>query len=378
MEDSSTPTPVAKLAEQLKDRSGLNPTTIRQMVLEAAPSADFLTQLRYEVELVRHFEERAGDDSANDNVFQELRRQFFSADRWSALRQFLKQHTGENGHFRHSILWETLFEELRAAAELQTRLKDKNKRQDPFQEYAAIYDAVIGQPCMDEFMKAYLRHFGKQVGSLSAKKILSLGCGTGIVEQFLLEKLDARAENLLGIDISAGMIREARKRIPARQQDLLTMDTEAERWDLVYSGLNVFHYLPFGKLETAIQKTAALLEEGGCFLGDFITPDHIRWYPNVIFSRDDQVISLRNPELMEVDGAMFQESEIFNIHRQQGELLIHYAGKHRRFLPPMHRVRTYFEKYFREVQLFEAYSLQELPVQADTCASTRYVVWARR
>jgi len=379
MKTSSTKTPVAKvsglpksrakIAEQLKCRSGLKPAT---------PPPDFPTQLRYEVELVRHFQQIAEDDSAYDDAFQEARRQFFSADRWPALRQFLQQHTGENGHFRHSVFWKILFEELRTAAALQTRLKEEDKKLDPFQAYAAIYDAVIGRPCMDNFMKAYIRHFGKQIGGLSAKKILSLGCGTGIVEQFLLEKLDAQEENLLGIDISAGMIREARKRIPARQQDLLTIDTEAEQWDLVYSGLNVFHYLPFGKLETAIQKTAALLEKGGYFLGDFITPDHIRWYPNVIASQDNRVISLRNPELIEVEGAMFQESEIFNLHRQDGELLIHYAGKHRRFLPPMHRVRSYFEKYYREVRLFEAFSLQELPEQADTCASTRYVVLARK
>jgi hypothetical protein len=174
------------------------------------------------------------------------------------------------------------------------------------------------------------------------------------------------------------MIREARKRIPARQQDLLTMDTSAESWQLVFSGLNVFHYLPFGKMERAIQKTAALLEKGGYFLGDFITSDHIRWYPNVIISKDEAVISLRNPELIEVEGAMFQESEIFNLHCKDGKLLIHYAGKHRRFLPPMHRVRGYFEKYFSEVSLFDAHSLQALSDMADTCPSTRYVVLARK
>jgi hypothetical protein len=174
------------------------------------------------------------------------------------------------------------------------------------------------------------------------------------------------------------MIREARKRIPTRQQDLLTLDTAAQSWQLVYSGLNVFHYLPFGKMESAVQKAASLLERSGYFLGDFITSDHIRWYPRVIISAKEDVISLRNPELIEVEGAMFQESEIFNLHCRDGKLRIHYAGKHRRFLPPMHRVRGYFEKYFSEVSLFDAHSLQELPDIADTCPSTRYVVLARK
>lgn len=348
------------------------------LALEPAPRADFPTQLRYEVELVRRLQKMASSRREYDDTFQSARRHFFAEDRWSALRQFLARNTNKNGHFQNSILWKVLFRELRAAARLQTELQAKAKKKDLFQEYATIYDAVIGQPCMEDFMKNYLRYFSGQIGGLSAKKIISLGCGTGIVEEFLLQKLGAKREQLLGIDISAGMIREASKRIPARQQDLLSIEPRAEKWQLAYSGLNVFHYLPYGKMESAIQKTAELLEEGGYFLGDFITTDHIRWYPHVIVSEDERVVSLRRPELIEVEGAIYQESEIFNIHRQAGELLIHHAGRHRRFLPPMHRIRSYFGTYFREVQLFDAYSLQELSEQADTCASTRYVVLARK
>lgn len=348
------------------------------LALEPAPPADFPTRLRYEVELVRRLRKMAAADVVHQPAYAVAHDQFLSARRWADLRHFLGQHTDANGHFQHGPLWKVLFQELRAAATLQTEIKDKRKRSDPFQEYAAIYDAVIGQPCMEDFMMGYLRHFSALMGGLSDKKILSLGCGTGLVEAFLLQELQAQRELLLGIDISEGMIREASKRIPARQQDLLTMDTTAGQWQLAYSGLNVFHYLPAGKIESAIQKTAALLEPGGYFLGDFITPDHIRWYPNVMIAADDQVISLRNPVLVEAEGSLFQESEIFNLHQQEGQLHIHYAGKHRRLLPPMHRIRSYFEQHFAKVQLFDAYSLQELSPQADTCPSTRYVVLAQR
>lgn len=348
------------------------------LALEPAAPAGFPTRLRYEVELVKRLAKMADTASHYRAAFQQASQHFLSSQHWAQLIDFLKSNTNTTGHFSNTILWKVLFQELKAAARLQTDLKDKTKKVDPFQEYAAIYDAVIGTPCMNSFMKNYLQELTGKMGGLSAKKILSLGCGTAIVEAFLINELKADYNRLLGIDISEGMIREAAKRIQAKKADLLTLHTDAEQWDIAYSGLNVFHYLPLGKMEIAIQKTAELLADEGYFLGDFITPDHIRWYPNVILSDDERVISLRNPKLIEVDGAMFQESEIFNLHDLGGEMAIHYAGKHRRFLPPMHRVRSYFEKYFGEVQLFDAYSLKEISDTADTCASTRYVVLAKK
>lgn len=362
------PPELEEAMEQIDEESSSHPVL----------SVDFSKELRQKLGLICHLQVMAKREIQYQEEFQKACRPFFSEDRWAQLRQLIHQYTDDYGHFHHSARWKMLFQELRAAAALQSHLQDKNKKQDPFQEYAAIYDAVIGRPCLENFMGPYLRYCTGQMGGLTSKRILSLGCGTGLVESFMLEELAVTRENLLGIDISEGMIREAGKRIPARQQDLLTMDTTASSWQLVYSGLNVFHYLPFGKMEKAIQKAASLLGKSGYFLGDFITPDHIRWYPNVIVSAGEHVISLRNPELIEVEGAMFQESEIFNLHYRDGELLVHYVGKHRRFLPPMHRVRSYFEKYFREVRFFDAYSLQELPDRADTCPSTRYVILAKK
>jgi pyridoxine/pyridoxamine 5'-phosphate oxidase len=58
---------------------------------------------------------------------------------------------------------------------------------------------------------------------------------------------------------------------------------------------------------------------------------------------------------------------------------VHYAGKHKRFLPPMNRVRKYFEKAFGgEVQLLDAISLETIDSTSDSCPSTRYVVMAQK
>ncbi|HKK79010.1 MAG TPA: hypothetical protein VJ933_05245, partial [Phaeodactylibacter sp.] len=71
--------------------------------------------------------------------------------------------------------------------------------------------------------------------------------------------------------------------------------------------------------------------------------------------------------------------EILNVQFADGRMDLNYAGRHKRFLPPLHRVRTYFEQAFGgEVQLFDAHSLALIPESADSCPSTRYFVLARK
>jgi len=160
--------------------------------------------------------------------------------------------------------------------------------------------------------------------------------------------------------------------------DVLELDPERGLWDVTYCGLNVFQYLDKEHLEPAIARTAAVTREGGHFVGDFITPDHIRWYPNLIVSEDRQVLSLRYPRLVERGNCSFQESEILNVSFLDGDMRVTHEGVHARFLPPMARVRLYFERHFRQVEIFDALSLAPIPDSADTCPSTRYVVIARK
>jgi hypothetical protein len=121
------------------------------------------------------------------------------------------------------------------------------------------------------------------------------------------------------------------------------------------------------------------VNSGGYFVGDFITPDHMRWYPNVMYSADKKIISLRTPRFIEEEGRIFQESEITNIDFTGQQMVVNYAGKHKRFLPPIHRIRQFFENAFKgKVILVDAYSLEPIPDWADTCKSTRYVVIAQK
>ncbi|MEQ8707282.1 MAG: methyltransferase domain-containing protein [Phaeodactylibacter sp.] len=348
---------------------------------EPGPKADFPTLLRYQVELTRRLKQMA--DAKLPGAAQKLeaaaRRLFSDAGRAQLLSD-LRAHTNAEGHAVNSVFWRILNQELQAAARLQSTLADEQTQGDQFHKYAALYDSLICRPCLEGFIAGGLQFFKQHfVPDLSDKRLLSIGAGTGLVERYIIDELGLPHAQLLGMDLSEAMVQEARHRIRAEQGDILAFEAEGSQWDIAFTGLNVFHYLPSSHLQEAIEKTAALIKPGGYFLGDFITPDHIRWYPNVMYSEDQSIISLRTPKLIEEAGRMYQESEILNLEFRAGTMDLNYAGRHKRFLPPMHRVRTYFEQAFGgTVLLYDAYSLELIPELADSCKSTRYFVIAQK
>ncbi len=357
----------------------LPPADVKRV--EEGPRGDFPTRLRHMVELIRRLRrmERAGVNRSGKQL-PEVIADFQSKDNRRKLLACLQANTDEEGHQTNSVYWRNLNWELKEAARLQNELMDEQRAADRFHKYAELYDALIGQPCLDDFMARYLHFVDEKYDiDFSGSSLISLGCGTGLVEQYLMDELDVPYEHLFGLDISEAMVHEAAKRIQADTGDVLTLDPSVRLWDIAYSGLNVYQYIEHKKLEEAIRKTAAIIRPGGYFIGDFITPDHIRWYPNVVYSADRRVISLRTPELIEAGGSVFQESEIINISFLDDYMRVTYAGKHRRFLPPINRVRTYFERHFRgQVDLYDAVTLEAIPEWADTCKSTRYLVVARK
>ncbi len=349
---------------------------------EPAPSPDFLTGLRDQVELIRRLDriQRSGADTPGlGETIHERMEQMMALSNWDRLEADLRGRVDEaTGHMTDMGYWDLLRQELIAAAALQKRMTQEQDSGDPFFTYAELYDDVVGQPCLDEFIAPYLRFVYQQYAiDPSATRLLSIGCGTGLVEEFMIRELGLSADRLLGIDKSEAMVKVASRRITAKSEDILSL--RGQEWDMAYCGLNVFQYLSPDQCEQALRVTAEITRPGGLFVGDFITPDHVRVYPHVIRSKSGNVISLRNPELIEQEHFTFQRSEILNVSRQSGKLLITNEGKHLRFLPSVWRLRQKFEEAFRgPVDIYDAVSLEPLGPKADTCPSTRYLLVARK
>jgi len=349
---------------------------------EPGLNPDFMTWLRNTTETIRRLRtaDKAGVPCYNKNL-NKLIFDLFDPRRAQQFLHDLEENVDDNGHNTNSATWKLLNRELQAGAKIQAEIQEDEGgiTQDSFYTYADLYDEIIGKPCLEGFMGNYLQFFQqKYISDLSQTEIISIGCGTGLIERYMIENLGVRYENLYGIDISEAMIQVASNFIRAEVGDALTLDPSIRMWDMAYSGLNVFQYLDHQFLEDVISQTAKIIKPNGYFVGDFITPDHIRWYPNVIYSQNKEIVSLRTPQLIEKENCMYQRSQIMNFSSRGGKMRITDEGVHDRFLPPLGRVRHYFERAFGKVDIFDAVSLEPIPNTADTCPSTRYVVIAQR
>ncbi len=316
------------------------------------------------------------NSNAAQKAFDELINSNWQADIIGLMESIVDPKSGK---YLDEAQWSELIHFLIHVAQAQSSGQEEASEADRFTEYARIYDEVIGKPCLDNFMKRYLLDFSQASNiNWGNAQILSVGCGTALVEEWMIKELGVSKKNLLGIDISDAMVQEASKRIHAEVQDFLKMDV-TNRNDIIYSGLNVFQYLPPEKFDLAVEKASELLKQDGIFLGDFIAPNHLDWYPNVIISSDKKVISLRTPKIVNETGWRFQISQIINISFLSDLPSIHYSGFHKRFLPDIETVRQLFETNFRSgVSVRDAVSLESIKKGHDTCLSTRYVVSASK
>ena len=347
------------------------------------PTCDYVSWLHDTVECLRRVR-RARSEADSPRLAEQqtqLGKALFDASRWDVFAEELNELLDDAGHTTDSKHWTLLRSTLKNAAQLQAELlQNTPDPEDSFATYAELYDEVIGKQCLDSFTSKYLRFVRKEFDiDYAALRTLSVGCGTGIMEHHVLSEYGVPRENLLGIDISAAMVEVAAEKINAEQQDILadpaTWSGDHQPWDVALASLNVLQYLPAGAMDRAVAHTAALTKPGGWFVGDFITPDHVRWYPNVIAS--DTVLSLRQPELIEANHHTLQRSSILNVSRQRGQLRITDEGSYSRTLPSLMKVRSLFaQHYTAALHVFDAVTLERLPDDADTSPSTRYLIVA--
>lgn len=340
------------------------------------PIADFPTLLRDNVEMIK----RVRKKTENREKIEKYKRQLMDVRQYQDLHEDLEKIIDENGYAKNINDWNILRWELKAAARLKQELGIGNVHGGPVNSHAELYDDLISHPSMNHFMRRYLEFFKERYApDLASRDLMSIGCGTGLVERMMINELGVKYDNLYGVDFSRSMVNVAKKRIRADWGDARDLDPSIRLWDVTYCGLNVFQYVDHNYFESVIRKTGQITAEKGFFLGDFITPDHTRCYPNVMYSDCKGVMSLRVPSLVERENHLYLESEVININSRGRELDIQHEDKQWCYLPPMHKVRSYFEQSFSGgVELFDAVTLMPIDRAQDTCSSTRYLVVAQK
>lgn len=150
---------------------------------------------------------------------------------------------------------------------------------DEYAGLAASYDAMTADPGIAslyaEWRQALLEAARER--GLRIRVLVDLACGTG---NTAVPWTRRRGWTVVGVDKSAAMLREARKksaRVRWIRQDLraLRLRVTADAVTCHFDALN--HLLEKHDLETVVGRVAGLLREGGLFVFDLNTVHMFRW-----------------------------------------------------------------------------------------------------
>lgn len=135
-----------------------------------------------------------------------------------------------------------------------------------FSAHSKEYERTIGkshkyfiQVKCSELLKTLARY------GLTPERVLDLGCGTGETEQILCKYFG----NITGIDLSEGMISEAKKKdlvnCEFRQADATRLPFADEHFDLVFS-FSLFHHIAKNQLEQSISEAVRVTRKSAIIL----------------------------------------------------------------------------------------------------------------
>ncbi len=123
-----------------------------------------------------------------------------------------------------------------------------------YDEYSLTYDAKNQQLIQQDIDKLALQLIRSQT---QGKKVLEVGCGTGIWMQFLLPEV----KSIEGIDISPGMVKEAQKKgLQAKLGSAELIPYPNGSFDFIFS-YRVLPHVP--NLKKALTEIKRVLRDGG-------------------------------------------------------------------------------------------------------------------
>lgn len=137
-----------------------------------------------------------------------------------------------------------------------------------YDEFAAWYEAERGRGyhrLIDDLEVDAVSRYGQ------GKDILEAGCGTGLI----LERVGEFASRAVGVDLSAGMLEQAKARgLEVAQGSITALPYPDERFDVVYS-FKVLAHIP--AIEDALAEMARVTRPGGVVLAEFYNPLSLRY-----------------------------------------------------------------------------------------------------
>jgi ubiquinone/menaquinone biosynthesis C-methylase UbiE len=102
-------------------------------------------------------------------------------------------------------------------------------------------------------------------------RVLEVGCGTGLI----LERIARVAERAVGIDLSPGMLEQARQRgLDVHEGMATALPFDDASFDLVYS-FKVLAHVP--EIEKALAEMVRVTRPGGTVLAEFYNPWSLRY-----------------------------------------------------------------------------------------------------
>lgn len=109
-------------------------------------------------------------------------------------------------------------------------MNKKIKRiREAYDEWAKIYDSNKN-PTRD----LNYQTFREKNFDLSGKKVLEIGCGTGLNTQFIAQQ----AKKVMGVDISQKMLQKARQRVKTENVHFLSADI-TQNWDFTKESFDI-------------------------------------------------------------------------------------------------------------------------------------------
>lgn len=215
-----------------------------------------------------------------------------------------------------------------------------------YNSFAPYYDLVMGDRITEANL---LRNLLKQHAP-NAKSLLELGCGSGSLINVL-----RKSYACVGIDLSPGMVRLAKKKVPKTrflEGDITSFDLR-EKFDVAICAFDTInHILSFSKWKQLFDRAHSHLSPGGVFIFDMNTKHKLERFVTEppIAESGRGVISIVGGSRQ---GATRYQIEVKALKHEKGNKYSLHEIRVPEVTFSIERVKGTLKRYFNQVLLFD-------------------------